>query len=111
MTRDKQLRSVKLANVLEKRRLGQALNLKEFAVSAGVSYSLAREWVQLPGFPRFQGVIFWEDFVQWRVQHNFKTTLRAGPDQSGSAAKLDPMQRGFSNLPARAAQILLETVK
>ena len=44
--------------VLEKRRLDQALNAKEFAVCAGVSYSIARSWFRLPGFPAFRGVIF-----------------------------------------------------
>ena len=39
---DKQLRDIRLADVLEKRRLDQALNVKEFAVCAGVSYSTAR---------------------------------------------------------------------
>jgi hypothetical protein len=52
---------------LEKRRLDQALNAKEFAVCAGVSYSTARSWFHLPGFPAFRGVIFWQDFVQWRT--------------------------------------------
>src|ERR1700681_4259690 len=66
-TEDKQLQGIALEAVLEKRRLDQALNAKEFAVCAGVSYSTARAWVQLPGFPVFQGVIFWQDFVQWRA--------------------------------------------
>ena len=64
MPQDKQLRSIKLKDVLEKRRLDQALNAKEFAVAAGISYSTAREWFRLPGFPVFRGVIFWQDFVQ-----------------------------------------------
>ncbi len=37
MTQDKQLRGVSLEAVLEKRRLDQALNAKEFAVLAGVA--------------------------------------------------------------------------
>ena len=44
MTKDKRLRDIKFADVLEKRRLGQALNMKEFAVLAGISYSAAHEW-------------------------------------------------------------------
>src|ERR1019366_10020016 len=66
-TEDKQLQGITLEAVLQKRRLDQALNAKEFAVCAGVSYSTARAWFQLPGFPVFQGVIFWQDFVQWRT--------------------------------------------
>jgi hypothetical protein len=29
-----------------------------FAVVAGISYSVAREWFQIKGFPRVRGVIF-----------------------------------------------------
>jgi hypothetical protein len=57
----------RLADVLEKRRLDQALNAKEFALCAGVSYSRAREWFDIPGFQVFRGVVFWQDFVRWRL--------------------------------------------
>jgi hypothetical protein len=66
MTQDKQLHRVSLDRVVEKRRLGQALNAKEFAVLAGISYSAAREWFRLPGFPVFRGFVFWQDFTDWR---------------------------------------------
>src|ERR1700722_1787628 len=70
---DQQLQGISLAAVMEKRRLDQALNAKEFAVCAGVSYSTARCWFHLPGFPVFHGVIFWQDFVRWRAdQIGFK---------------------------------------
>lgn len=59
MQNDKQLHGIRLADVLEKRRLDQALNAKEFAVLAGISYSMARQWFHLPGFPVFRGVVFW----------------------------------------------------
>jgi hypothetical protein len=99
MADDKQLRGVRLADVLEKRRLDQALNAKEFAVLAGVSYSTARSWFHLPGFPVFRGVIFWQDFVQWRkAQNGFKAPATAQPVSNAAAA----------NLPPRAAQILQE---
>ena len=62
MANDLQLQSVRLEAVLEKRRLDQALNAKEFAVLAGISYSTAREWFRLPGFPVLRGVVFWGDF-------------------------------------------------
>jgi hypothetical protein len=64
---DKQLRGISLQTALEKRRLDQALNAKEFAICAGISYSTARSWFRLPGFPVFHGVVFWGDFVQWRA--------------------------------------------
>ena len=64
MANDLQLQSVRLEAVLEKRRLDQALNAKGFAVLAGISYSTAREWFRLPGFPVLRGVVFWGDFVE-----------------------------------------------
>jgi hypothetical protein len=70
MTRDKQLLSINLTQVLEKRRLDQALNTKEFAILAGISYSTARDWFRQPGFPAFRGYVFWQDFVQWRTAKN-----------------------------------------
>ena len=70
MPDDKQLRGIRLADVLEKRRLDQALNAKEFAVCAGVSYSTARGRFHLPGFPAFRGIVLWQDFVQWRTGRN-----------------------------------------
>jgi hypothetical protein len=101
MGNDKQLRDIRLADVLEKRRLDQALNVKEFAVCAGVSYSTARGWFHLPGFPAFRGVVFWQDFVQWRTaQTGFKN--HSLPQSNGETTA------AHSNLPARAAQILRE---
>jgi hypothetical protein len=98
---DKQLRGITLESVLEKRRLDQALNAKEFAVCAGVSYSTARSWFRLPGFPAFCGVVFWQDFVQWR-SGQFGISKNPSPsERNGSTVSA-------SNLPARAAQILLE---
>ena len=52
---DKQLQGISLESVLEKRRLDQALNAKEFAVCAGVSYSTARAGFTLPVFRPFAG--------------------------------------------------------
>ena len=98
---DKQLRDIRLADVLEKRRLDQALNVKEFAVCAGISYSTARGWFHLTGFPAFRGVIFWQDFVQWRAgQNGFKSPSPSQRDGDTAVAA--------SKLPPRAAQILLD---
>lgn len=98
MSEDKQLRGTCLADVLEKRRLDQALNAKEFAVLAGVSYSVAREWFHLPGFPVFRGMVFWQDFVQWRIaQSGFKPAPVKAQDKVTAVG-----------LPPRAAQILHE---
>jgi hypothetical protein len=99
MPQDKQLRSIKPKDVLEKRRLDQALNAKEFAVAAGISYSTAREWFRLPSFPVFHRAIFWQDFVRWRNS------------QSGFHPEKLPYRNGDSatnpsSLPPRAAQIL-----
>ena len=112
MTKDKQLRGIKIADVLEKRRLGQALNMKEFAVLAGISYSVAREWFQMQGFPRFEGVVFWQDFVDWRNGRNEQNTSRKNPPQQADATVALELKRpSASGLPPRAAQILLEAVK
>lgn len=101
-THDKQLQGVDLETVLEKRRLEQALNAKEFAVCAGVSYSTARSWFHLPGFPVFHGVVFWNDFVQWRAAH-YGPSHPPIPEPDGGRAI------SASNLPPRAAKILLDS--
>ena len=100
-THDKQLHGISLEAVMEKRRLDQALNAKEFSVCAGVSYSTARSWFHLPDFPAIHGVVFWLDFVQWRSdQHRLKTL----PDsQLKSEAFKMP-----SHLSARADALLRE---
>ena len=99
---EKQLQGITLESVLEKRRLDQALNAKEFAVCAGVSYSTARIWFHLPGFPAFRGVVFWQDFVQWRT----------GQNGVGSHSDIHPHYHddtaSHSTLPPRAEQILLD---
>ena len=100
---DKQLRKISLPVVLEKRRLDQALNAKEFAVCAGVSYSTARSWFHLPGFPAFRGMVFWQDFVQWRTGQNGLQPRSPKPPQPHGGEIADAGQ-----LPPRAAQILLE---
>ncbi len=99
---DKQLRDVTVESVLEKRRLDQALNAKEFAVCAGISYSTARTWFHIPGFPAFRGVTFWQDFVQWRAGQN-------GLPNSIITRQQDVDQPStLSHLPPRVAQILLD---
>jgi hypothetical protein len=100
-TADRQLQGITLDSVIEKRRLDQALNAKEFAVCAGVSYSTARHWFHLPGFPVLHGVIFWQDFVQWRTAQNGLSAIADSRTQGASVERTD--------LPARAAHILLET--
>jgi hypothetical protein len=101
MSEDKQLCSIRLEDVLEKRRLDQALNAKEFAVLAGVSYSTAREWFHLPDFPVFRGIIFWQDFVVWRKSRN-TCNGHGGTISQPNADKV------VSNLSPRAEQILRE---
>ncbi len=98
--RDKQLQGIELEAVLEKRRLDQALNAKEFAVCAGVSYSTARGWFRIPDFPCFRGVTFWQDFVAWRTSQSGLANSRQSQEAGGTV--------NTANLPARAARILLE---
>jgi hypothetical protein len=108
MPKDKQLHRISIDEVVEKRRLDQALNAKEFAVLAGISYSAAREWFRVPGFPVFRGVVFWQDFTDWRraqahldgAGHEPSLESVAAPDQEARICAKD--------LPPRAARILLE---
>lgn len=105
MSHDKQLLNVGLDQVIEKRRLEQALNAKEFAVLAGISYSAARAWFRLPGFPVFCGVVFWQDFVQWRtVQAGLRRVNQAVPETRDD--RVAPVLKRGANLPVRATQIL-----
>ena len=99
---DKQLRGVALAAVLRKRQLGQALNAKEFAVLVGVSYSTARVWLRLPGFPVIRGFVFWEDFVRWRVARCDKVE-----DSRSGITRASGSNSGMGLSP-RASQILAE---
>ncbi len=101
MNKDKQLCNIRLSDVLEKRRLDQALNAKEFAVLSGISYSTAREWFQIPGFPVLRGVVFWQDFVQWRTAQNGAKKIELPVSKSEIAS--------HASLPPRAAKILQET--
>jgi len=108
MTQDKQLDTVTLERVTEKGRLGQALNTKEFAVLAGISYSAARGWFRLPGFPVFRGLVFWQDFTDWR---RAQFQLNAGEVETaarGSAMTGQPSRINAKDLPPGAARILME---
>ena len=108
MSYDKQLRGLALQDILEKRRLDQALNAKEFSLAAGVSYSTAREWFRLPGFPVIKGFVFWGDFVQWR--HDQISVVRpeaCSPQETKSSDSPASTKAGLQ-FPGRAAQILRE---
>ena len=95
MMREKQLVNVELARVVEKRRLDQALNTKEFAVLAGISYSTARAWFRQPGFPAFSGVVFWQDFVRWRSAKTGLDKIVAPLTRCGQAAHASQSQDCF----------------
>jgi hypothetical protein len=105
MPRDKQLRNVTLDEVVEKRSLDQALNAKEFAVLAAISYSAARDWFRQPGFPVFRGVVFWQDFVEWRRAN--ARFVRVQEDELPVTPKPGTLIRA-NDLPPRAARILIE---
>src|SRR5271155_4616384 len=98
---DKQLQGIELESVMEKRRLDQALNAKEFAVCAGVSYSTARSWFHLPGFPVFHGVIFWQDFMRWRGEE-------IGQRDPSVPQRIDKTATITERFPPRATQILFD---
>ncbi len=106
MGNEKQVESVKLEEVLRKRELDQALNAKDFAILAGVSYSIARQWFRLPGFPAFRGFVFWSDFTEWR-----KGQFRCDSPPVLSSAPVPSSPVGnppLVGLPERAARILRE---
>ncbi len=107
MTRDKQLQTVALEGVVEKRRLGQALNAKEFAVLAGISYSAARDWFRTPGFPVFRNHVFWEDFTDWR---RGQMGVTEGSSKAAFARRQSSEEAAISvgGLSPQAAQILRE---
>ncbi len=107
--RDKQLRKLELKQVLERRRLDQGLNIKEFALAAGISYSAARCWFQHPGFPVIFGTVFWSDFVEWRRASTGLAALSATPPP---APPTEPPRETradrLRNLPPKARRILAE---
>ncbi len=103
MPKDKQLRRVNIDEVVEKRRLDQALNAKEFAVLAGISYSTAREWFRLAGFPVFRGVVFWQDFVLWRNARTGLSNFNEKRAHRTTEAVAQGIPKNVPNLPPRAA--------
>jgi hypothetical protein len=111
MSKDNQLRGVTLEDVLEKRRLGQALNAKEFAVLAGISYSTARQWFRLPGFPVFEGVVFWQDFVDWRRSQTGLNCAAGSLPENREREKVTELQLNAAKMPLRAVQILREATQ
>jgi hypothetical protein len=80
-------------------------NAKEFAFLAGISYSAAREGFRLPGFPVFRGFVFWQDFTDWR---RARARVSEGSVESTPAVGVLAGSINARDLPARAAQILLE---
>ena len=110
MTRDKQLKGIKIQEVRLKRDADQALNIKEFAVLVGISYSVARDWFQATGFPAVRGMVFWGDFVLWRRTQNSKSTFPASAPienhTTGQAEFKSSATKPGQQWPARAAMIL-----
>ncbi len=93
----------------ENRRLAQALNAKESTVLAGVSYSAAREWLGLPGFPVFCGVVFWQDFERWRAAQTGLDLTECESASSGrEAQRQSRVTQAGSSLPPQAARIVAE---
>jgi hypothetical protein len=88
--------------VRAKQKLDQALNVKEFAVLAGISYSVAREWFQSPGFPAVFGKIFWQDFLLWRRARSSPKT----PENHVHVNSACPTAKEPQSWPPRAATIL-----
>ena len=104
MTRDKQLAGIKLKAVLQKQRFGQALNVKEFAVLAGISYSIARDWFRARGFPVFNGKVFWQDFVMWRQR---QTGIEVSAANHTQTVSVPPGQPALE-FPEKARRLLAQ---
>ena len=110
MTHDRQLSGIAVQTVRHKRDLDQALNIKEFAVLAGISYSVAREWFRIPGFPQVLGKVFWGDFVLWRRTRNLAGRDLSSP-RSRQTEPIGSKPRANNSAPLwpdRAAKILTE---
>ena len=102
---DAQLAGITQQAVLRKRRWDQALNAKEFAVLAGLSYTTARAWFRLAGFPVVQRRVFGSDFVKWRrgqFEPNKPGTNSRSERPNGPRRSLNP------DLPPKAARILAD---
>lgn len=100
MNKDKQLAKMKLARLVRKREIDQAFNIKEFAVLADISYSQARSWFRMPGFPSIGGLVFWADFVIWRQSHS---GLVGFLEQSRQSTVTRTSDSGQSSLPLLAS--------
>jgi hypothetical protein len=107
--RDKQLWNLELKDVMERRRLDQALNMKQFALAAGISYSAASQWFRQPGFPTFCGVVFWSDFVEWRRSRAGLSDLK-NPPRPEPPQQAHPQSRAewLRSLPPKARRIMEE---
>lgn len=108
MTHDKQLQGIDIREVRCKRDADQALNIKEFAVLAGISYSVARDWFNSAGFPRVHGMIFWQDFVLWRRAQNARRNVPSSPPVESGAGFSMGIAKPRPQWPHRAAKILSE---
>jgi hypothetical protein len=78
------------------------------AVLAGVSYSTAREWFRVSGFPVFRGVVFWQDFERWRVIQTGLRDLDNRPSRNTSEARSPASGMSATDLPPQAARIVAE---
>ena len=108
MTSDKQLRGIDLTEVRSKRDADQALNIKEFAVLAGISYSVARDWFNSTGFPKVHGMVFWQDFVLWRQAQNIKRNVPVSPPVENGVGFGLGIAKPHPQWPHRATKILSE---
>ena len=108
--RDMQLVQLKLSALIKKRELDQALNTKEFARLAGISYSQARDWFHKPGFPAVGNVVFWNDFVAWRrAQCGLTAMLEQAKCEAVKSSPITPSRLSSTiEFTGKAAQILAE---
>jgi hypothetical protein len=100
------LSQISFASVVLKRDRDQALNIKEFAVLAGLPYSMARALYRKAGFPCLGHLVFWSDFVIWRRLGLKLADAIPVPSAPVPAA---PVKRPpITGLPVRAQKILAD---
>jgi hypothetical protein len=99
---------------LTKRSQGLPLTALEFAGVAGMNYAKARTlFYKTPGFPLFEGKVYWSDFEIWRrnqiglVGNSPAPAIAPNPEDpsEGRFRASDHSNDSQAPLPARAARL------
>jgi hypothetical protein len=105
LTTDKQLSGVHPEIARNRWERNLPCNLKQMAVALGVSYSVARQLAQRPGFPMLKGLVFPQFYTAWLAK-SFGLEPEAGqpttPVQVAAAVQTQdsPTKRAAPEKPA-----------